>query len=258
MKRRPFRLFLTLFALFFFASCSGENSEKSGDQLAAALSSVSIDSDVSGENTCLLAYAKNYDQIVSEAEILSLTGFSKEVMETNYQKFLKDPAFHAMQYKFKNKRMGKLGSLKGEYELPDVVEITGIKASTLERFKKSYSAMTDEDRKLVEQQMSNAIDGKSKNKQANEAGEKLEKANVDKETAKTIGSGIMSKFQEISQHYQEVSGLGDAASWNAMTNDIVVWKKGAEFQVKVEVSSEEEVNKALALKIAKLVLEKCD
>lgn len=216
-----------------------------------------IDPKASGDNKCLLDYQTRYDQLLAEEDIIAATGFSKDVMQTKYQKVMKNPEYHEVVYKFKNKRIGKIPELDMEMELPDVVAIRAIKPMSLAQFKGSYRAATDEEMELAKNEINKAVDGKSNNKEVDQAMDELNKKGIDKKTVKGTANIITDKIKEVSRGNREVEGLGDAANWNVVTNELTVVQNGVQFQILANLSNDPERNKSVALGLAKKVIEKC-
>jgi hypothetical protein len=71
-----------------------------------------------------------------------------------------------------------------------------------------------------------------------------------------IGSDITTPFlDKIS--FTAIDGLGDAAAWDHMDSALVILVGRIEFKIYVEFSDQVEENQALAKKLAKIVLAKC-
>ncbi len=242
-------------------SCEGNNKLSVDDKkdLEAAIGNAGYpdsDSGPAGGNKCLLQYQQQYDQLLSEADVLTLTGFSKSVMSTDYAKVMK-PEHHSFKFTFANKRIGKVKGIDHELELKDMVAVAGIKAMSLKQFKESYRIVTEEEIKLAKEALDNVVDGKSGNKDAEKAMEKATEHKVSKETIKNTGNDILGIIKEVSAANTVVTGLGDAAVWNFVSNDLFVLHKGVKFEVKVDIGSDGEKNKTIALQLANIILNKC-
>lgn len=153
--------------------------------------------------------------------------------------------------------MGQIPTVKGTFELPDVVRVSGIKVISLKHFRNNYRAVTAEEMAAAKQRLNDVVDGKGQSEEAKKAVDALEKSNVSKDEAKTAGGSMMSVFQQVSEGYRNVDNLGDAAVWNVVTNDLSVLQKGVEFTLQVEVSNDNDKNKEVAFDLAKKVLAKC-
>ena len=263
MIRLSFKLFWI--GALALSSCKDDSSNRStikndtlgvDEAIAAAESLRGKDPDASGGNTCLLAYQQKYDQLIAESEVSAATGFSPGVMETKYNKVMK-PEYHSFQYTFKNGRKGKVLGFDREMELSDVVSVGSIKAMSLQQFKDSYRVVTDEEMQAVQEALNDLSDGGSGNDQADAALKKAKDQNLDKKTIRKAGGGILSTIKEVSKANTPVAGVGDAAVWNPVTDDLHVLQDGVKFDLKASISNDKEVNKALAIKLAQKVLEHC-
>lgn len=214
------------------------------------------DPNASGGNTCLLDYQKKLDQLLTADMVTRATGFSEHVMDSSYLRIM-GPAYHEVSYKFKNGRKGKVRGLTGEFELKDMVAAGSVKPMSLTQFEDSYRVITEEEQKLAEESFNDAIEGKTGDKKADEAIDKLKKSNVSKEAVKKSGGALMSAFKEVSEGYREEKGLGDAARWNTVTNRMTVLQNGVQFELVVEISNDTEKNRETAIAIAKEILKKC-
>lgn len=255
--------FLTLafvfVGLFPTASCSSENKAASDTQNALnnIANSENTDSDQSGDNTCLLGYLEKYDQLLTEKEVLDATGFSSQSMETKYKKVLKNPANHSFEYKFENRRVGKVFGLDREMELKDIISISSIKPMSLNQFKNAYRPATEAEMAKAKESLNEVADGKSSNADANAAMKKAKEQNVSSESVKKVGGGMLDIFKEVAKANTDVAGIGDAAVWNTATDDLFVLKGGVKFEIKANVSNDGAKNKSVALELARKVLARC-
>lgn len=215
------------------------------------------DPNSSGGNKCLLDYQTKLDQLLTADMVVRATGFSENVMDSSYTQIM-STEYHYVNYSFQNKRKGKVMGLKGEFEVKDEVALRRIKPISLTRFKDSYRVITQEEEQLAKDVFEDVAEGKSGDKQADEAAKQLRESNIDKETVKTAGGALMSTFKEISEGYREEKELGDAARWNVATNELAVLKNGVQFELHVEVSNDKEKNREAAIAIAKEILKKCN
>lgn len=58
--------------------------------------------------------------------------------------------------------------------------------------------------------------------------------------------------------YEDVSGLADAASWDARDNALIILIGDKTFKVIAGVSADSDSNKNLAIELAKEILAKCN
>ncbi|WP_127125085.1 hypothetical protein [Pseudoflavitalea rhizosphaerae] len=239
-----------LLSLVLASACKNDNASKNkhaGIDLERAIDQAESRRSASparaGDNTCLLGYQTKYDELLSTGLVLSATGFSSEVMTTQYNKVLK-PEHHSYQFKFLNKRIGKIKGLSGELELPDIVAVQSIKPMTPDQFAQSYRAVTSAEMEVAKETLEDMTD-------------QSEQQEVEKETTKKAGNSLLNTFREVSEAYSQVAGLGDNASWNSITNELAVLQKGVKFEIRAEISNDTEKNKSVAIELAKAVLSKC-
>ncbi|MBX9449752.1 MAG: hypothetical protein KL787_08570 [Taibaiella sp.] len=249
-------------AVLCLTLCScGHNDKKkqngNGINIDAVTNSTSRDPNAKGDNKCLLDYQSKYDALVSEEDILLTTGFSKDVMETKYNKVLKNPENHEFVYKFENGRMGKIPGIKSEMAVPDLVAIRSIKPMSLTTFNQSYQAATDAQMQAANDALNDIADGNSGDADADEAMKKAKEQNISKDEIKKTGGALTDAFKEVSKGYRMVEGLGDAAVWNVVTHELHVLQNGVKFEIRTDISNDTEKNKSVAVKLAEIVLNKC-
>lgn len=257
------RYFLVASIFLALASCSENKGKKSGSDnidLESAIENAEsrrkADPNASGGNKCLLGYQVKYDQLLSEEDVVTATGFSKDVMATKNNTALKNPEYHSFEYKFKNGRVSESGITKG-IAMPDVIAVSSIKAISLSAFENTYKAIADEEIQVAKDALKDATEGKSGDAEADEAVEKAEKLNVSKEQVNEIASGMMDVMKEVSRGYRIVDNLGDAARWNLVSNELYVLQNGVQFVILSDINDNNETNKSVAIKLAKIILNKC-
>ncbi|MDR7129772.1 hypothetical protein J2X69_002118 [Algoriphagus sp. 4150] len=251
-------------SIILLASCGGESEQKSGKtggiDMEGALSKIEsrrkADPNASGGNKCLLGYADRFDELLTEAEVLEATGFSTDVMEVKYSKTISDVAFHGLNYQFDNKRERTIAG----YTMPfkDNVQLQRIKPMSLTQFKNEYRAITEEEDQAVKGIIDDVADGNVSGADAKEAKDQLDASGVDKETAKDAMGSLAEAFKEISKGYRNVDGLGDAAVWNLAEKSLTVLDNGVQFEVQVDAKSSPDEDKAIAIALAKKILNKCN
>lgn len=245
--------------LILFSCGNSDNKKQNGNDinLDAVINSKSKDPDAKGDNKCLLDYQGKYDALLPEADVLAATGFSKGVMETKYNNRLKNPENHEFMYKFKNGRMGKVSGFNKEVQLPDVVVIRSIKPMSLTTFNQSYREVTDEQMQAANDALDEIAEGNTGDADADKAMKKAKEQNISKEQIKKTGGVLTDAFKEVSKGYRAVEGLGDAACWNIVTNELYVLQNGVKFEIRTDISNDNEKNKSAAIRLAKIVLDKC-
>lgn len=245
---------------FLLFSCGNSENKTPNEQdinIESVINSKSLDPNAKGDNKCLMEYQNKYDALVSEADVLAATGFSKSNMKTKYNKNLKNPQNHEFVYQFQNGRMGKAPGFKNEITLPDVVVIRSIIPMSLSTFQQSYKEVTDEQKQVADEVIADIAEGNSGNVEADKALKKAKEQNISKEDIKKTGGTLTNAFQEISKGYRKVEGLGDAAVWNVVTSELYVLQNGVKFEIRTDISNDTEKNKMAAIKLAKIILKKC-
>lgn len=257
--------YLLVISLFIgLASCSENKSTTSNAgevDLESAIENVEsrrkADPNASGGNKCLLEYQTKYNQLLNEDEVIAATGFSKDVLKTKSSTVLKNPEYHSFEYKFSNGRMRTVSIMDRKLQMPDVIVIQSIKAISLSAFESTYKSISDEEMQAAKDVLNDATEGKSGDAEADAAVKKAEELNVSKKQVKKIGGGIMDAIKEVSKGYRVVDHLGDAARWNIVSNELYVLQNGVQFVIRSEINDDNEKNKAVAIDLAKQILEKC-
>lgn len=246
----------------FLISCGSNEGKQSTNGIETTLESVmnsaSLDKDAKGQNSCLMKYQSKYDQLFSEQDILKVTGFDPAKLETDYNQFMDDPAFHSYTYSFDNGRVGKIPGTDREMKQSDYVAIKYIEEMSYNQFEFNYKVPTDEDIEASKKTLTDVVDGKIESEAAKDALKQAEEKNVSKDMAKSIGSAMVESFAEIAQHNVKVDNLGDAAVWNKKEFSLNVLKNGVKFCIEANVSNDIERNREVAIALAKIILEKCN
>lgn len=243
-------------------SCSdnaktANNTQENLDVNSVVGNSKNLDPEAKGGNKCLLGYGSKLDELLTLDEVVSLTGFSKDIAEVDVEQTSKNPLFNYARYKFSNKRTEKIGSYNILTEVSDFVSVRNLDEMSMKQFDFEYKAITQEELDDLNQVTDDLIDGKIENSDVEDAVKQAENAGVNKENMKKTSGAITGLFKEVSEGYRNVEGLGDAARWNVVTNELVVISNGVKFDVQVEISKDTEKNKELAIKFAQLILKKC-
>jgi len=240
-------------------SCGDKNNTKQGGNeinIDEVVNSTSKDLNAKGENKCLLDYQSKYDALISAEDVIKVTGFSKAVMKTKYNKVLSDPGTHEFLFLFDNKREQYIKQLGRKLEMEDIIAIRNIKPMSLTNFEQSYRALTDAEEQKAKEAMKDITEGNADEPNADKA-MKQARQNMSKEDVNTVGGAIINELKNVSQAYVKVDGLGDAAVWNTQTQELVVLQKGVQFVVMANINDNTETNKATAMQLAKIVLNKC-
>ena len=259
MKSIKIAVTTAMLSLILFSCGNNDNKQQNGNDinLDAVINSKSTDPNAQGDNKCLLDYQQKYDALLSESDVIAATGFVGKTPETKYNKVLKNPEHHEFVYKFKNGRKGKVKGIDMEMELPDVVVVRSIKPMSLTTFNQSYREVTDEQMQVAKDALNDIAEGNSGDADADAALQKAKEQNISKEQIKKTGGGIMDAIKDVSKGYRTVKGLGDAATWNVVTNELIVLQNGVKFEIRIEISNDNEKNKSAAIKLAEIILNKC-
>ena len=256
--------YVLIIGFLMIISCSDKNNSTSNPgeiDLESAIENAEsrrkADPNASGGNKCLLDFQSKYDQLLSEQDILTATRFSKDLMEIKYQKVLKNPEYHEMVYNFKNKRVSYIPQIKMKAEIKDAISVRSIKPMSLTQFENSYKAISEEEMQVARDMVDDVTEGNSGEADAEAAMQKAKEQNISNEQIKETSNVMMDAFKKVSEGYRVVDGLGDAARWNIVTNELTVLQNGVQFQIMSDVSNDLEKNKSVAIDLAKKILDKC-
>lgn len=256
--------YVLIIGFLMIISCSDKNNSTSNPgeiDLESAIENAEsrrkADPNASGGNKCLLDFQSKYDQLLSEQDILTATGFSKDLMEIKYQKVLKNPEYHEVVYNFDNKRNAYIPALKMNADVPDVISVRSIKPMSLTQFENSYKAISEEEMQVARDMVDDVTEGNSGEADAEAAMQKAKEQNISNEQIKETSNVMMDAFKKVSEGYRVVDGLGDAARWNIVTNELTVLQNGVQFQIMSDLSNDLEKNKSVAIDLAKKILDKC-
>lgn len=123
----------------------------------------------------------------------------------------------------------------------DSVEISWVRDTTLETFKSNYRTPTEQE--LAD--ASAAVDKKLGEMQAQGRATE-EQVGAAKGMAGKLGSGLS---------FDDVAGVGDHAVWNNKAKELKVFYQGLEFQIRVDVSNDEAVNRQKSVEVAQKIIE---
>lgn len=245
----------------FVISCGGNATDKpKGGTVSESKESENANPDVKGGNTCLLGYADKLDQLLTLEAAASFTELPASAAKVSYSKVMKNSAHHDIKYSWVGDRKRNMKDMGIDMVLPvkNQIELHGIKGNTIAAFKTSHRVPTAEDLEKRDKALNDALDGKSGNKEINEKVETLDKMNIDKSTQKGVAQTMGNVFTKVAMAYEDVTGLGDAASWNSFERRLYVIDNGVEFSISVDLSNDEAVNKEKALAMMKKLLTICD
>ena len=252
-------ILMTSLSLIFSCGKSGDGKLGENAQASQRPSATAYPEDARGGNTCLLGYADNLDQLLTVELASEISGMPAEKSEKKYFDKMKNTAYHNVEYNWKNGRTRNMKELGMDMVLPvkDLVKLDGIKPRSMKDFKNAHKAPTDEQLSHLDAKVDEALDKKSGNEEINEKVEKLDKMNVDKSTQKSVAKTMTGAIAKITRAYSDVTGIGDAASWNSFENRLYVLDKGVELSITVDLGDDANVNKEKAINLANRLLKKC-
>ena len=250
MKKSLISLALLAVSLFSF-SCG--NDAEGTSATTTAENTVETTAEGSGNGDCILSFQRKLD------EMLPLEVIKKHYMgempdaEMEYNKSAPERSASTDKYIYawKSDRTFKMKMGNSTIEAPLQNEIgvmwvgsdlfmIGRKPTPLENFKAFYRNATQEEMdkafKIAEERVKSD-------------------PNYSKEQAETATE--MAKGMTAKNKFEDVPGIGDAASFNKEENYLTVLVGPITFQVIASVSKDKDVNLELAKKLAKEVLAKC-
>jgi len=136
------------------------------------------------------------------------------------------------------KRETKIGDKTMISIQKDIIGINWVSNTTLERFKRNYPTLTEEQKKEAEAKL---LEESRKNQQRNEASEAMDKTAVE-------------MFH--SNQSEQIFGVGEAAVWYPKSSELKVYYNGLTFALVVNISDTEALNKQKAIELALLIIEK--
>ncbi|MBU1820275.1 MAG: hypothetical protein KKG00_02020 [Bacteroidetes bacterium] len=243
---------LGLSILLLSASCGG-GAESAGNEAALPTSETSTAS-ASGNGDCILSYQLKLDELLPLNVIKKhYTGempdakmkYNKSAPE---RKATTDKYVHS--WKSDRTRTMKMGNSTMEIPLQNEIGVMwvgsdlfmiGKKKTPLENFKAFYRNPTQEE-------MDRAF----------KAAEERLKSDPKYSKEQTETATGLAKSMAANDKFEDVQGIGDAASFNKEENYLTVLVGATTFQVIAHVSKDKDVNLDLAKKLAKEVLAKCE
>ena len=236
--------FLAGALLAFGTGCSSSN-QSTPDTPAEAIERAADTASTSTASTtsCLKAFETKYDELLPLTRAAAALGAPEAEIKSEYSRVMKNPAYQSVQYSVPSDRTRTMTVLGREIEAPvsNMIELGGMRAITLEEFKRTYRAATDADKAELDA----AID-RSK--------EEAVKTDEGKALAKGIG-GIM---MQVARAYRDVEGVGDAASFNTVESKLYVLDRGTMFAVTADLSADADANQRTAIEIAREIMARCN
>lgn len=251
---------ISLFSFMAIAAVACGGGSEQTKIADAAESSKVVDPEAKGGNTCLLAYSDKLDQLLTLQQAADFTQLPTGSAKADYSRIMKNPAYHSIKYSWESDRKRNMKELGVNVDVPvkNMVELHGIKESSLKNFQFSHRKPTEEQLKQRDEQLDKAFSGKSENKSVNEKLEKLDKMGVDQKTQKAAVSSMSGTFTKVALAYEDVPGLADAAAWNGVSRCLYALDNGVELSLTVDLSDDDKVNKEKAIELMKQLLNNCN
>jgi hypothetical protein len=242
MKKLAFTLTIS-FLLLFTNGAKGNNLNEPGTQKAVTSGAVKSNQIKAAD------FAGKLDELLTLEMAVQVSGFnaSKVIKEHGNKASVafggeKKPP-RECNYLWENGRQKTVtaagNSMKTNYK--DVVGIKSVSNTTLERFKRSYGALT------VEQKM-------AANKQIEVQTAKTTTDGTNSEANKQmaeVGTGMINNLQA-----EEISGVGEAATWYEKSNELKVFYNGLTFALVVDISDNKSLNRNKSIELANLIINK--
>lgn len=240
---------IALCLLVTFISCGNKATNSTSETAVAD----ALETETASSAICIYDYMDKYDQLLTLDDIKKHFTEDMSTAKFKYNKSEKlsnqetDKAIHSWDVgrKRKMKIMGNVMDLPDYNEIgliwlgSDLFMINGM-PTPLECFKKFY-------RNVSKEEMDAAM-GKAEKVLQEKEGVSAAQAKEASEMGKSLGEG---------QTFEDVSGVGEAASWKANDSELTVLLGDKTFGIIARVGTDSEVNKTLAIALAKEVLSKC-
>ncbi|GAB2775947.1 hypothetical protein GCM10027275_18870 [Rhabdobacter roseus] len=249
MKRTISAAFLGL-VIWGCQPATSDNTTAENTATAVAEKSNSASSEADGQ--CLFEYQTRLDQLLTKDEIAQ--HFPEDLSKATYKYETKYAPVNYQQaiYTWPSERIRKLKIGDRTMEVPShnrlgVGDISQYKPdqNALNIFKSSYRTLTEEEKVKAREAMQEGLE-----KHTKDDGKKL--SDTEKKAGNTLGGSLTDMAQ-----FDSFEGIGDAAAWDAMDRALIVLKGRTVFRIYADVSADPQENKALAKKLAEVVLAKC-
>lgn len=237
---------IALLSIFLFASTCGT------DKKTENLNELEKEAAASVETAGLKAedFKDKIDQLLTLEIAAQVSGLSSGEAEKKHSNSF---SLESVSYGWKSDRTKSIEISKGNtMKIPkqNSIELSWVKNTTLEEFKRNYHNPTPEELKRAEEAIGNKMDeleseGKATNEQTS--------------TASGIAKSAMSKFS-----VEEVPNLGtysvfvNSGIMGAKMRDLKVFYRGVSFTLSTDLSDDAAYNDKKAIETAQLILEKLD
>lgn len=153
----------------------------------------------------------------------------------------KDASPRECNYLWKNGRIRTITvggqTINGSYK--DKVGIKLVSNTTLERFKQSYRVLTDEEKAAAGRKLEEEANKNQPEQMKTETGKKM----------MDVGTGIINNLQP-----EEMSGVGEAATWYPNFSELKVFYNGLSFALVVDISEDKSLNRKKAIELAEMII----
>lgn len=227
-------------SIFLFAfSCNGDKNENN-DSLEAEASKSLEEAGLKAED-----FKDKIDELLTLEMAAQVSGLPANEAKKKHNTAIME----SVKYEWKSNRTKKFEVTKGNFmdiPLPNVIELSWVKNTTLEQFKHDYHNPTTEELKNAEVAM---------DKKANELNVDGKASKEQTDAANSIAKGSISKFK-----VEEVPNLGDYSVFvnsgimGVSTRDLKVFYKGLSFTLGVDLSDNVAENDKKAIQTAKMII----
>jgi hypothetical protein len=121
----------------------------------------------------------------------------------------------------------------------DKVGINSVSNTTLERFKRNYGVMTDEQKLAANKQLEEETAKTKPDGTSNAADKKMAE----------VGTGMINNLRA-----EEISGVGEAATWYENFSELKVFYNGLTFALVVDISDNKRLNRNKSIELANLII----
>lgn len=211
-----------------------------------------------GQNSCLLAYAEKYSDLLTKEMAAEAMGMPADQAIMGISKLgLASNEYDYVQYEWENGREKLVKQINRKVKEKDYVKLTGIAATSLDNFKMTYRAVSDEDIGMLDEKIERSVRAEAPTAASKNAQKKLDDLGISREQQEQMMKDFSGMAKKVTHAYVTVENIGDAAVWNGIENTFYVFTNGAKFQVVVEVGEDPDQNKAIALALARTILARC-
>ena len=122
----------------------------------------------------------------------------------------------------------------------DKVGINSVANTTLERFKRNYRRLSDEEKEAA---------GKKLEEQANEKQPKQTDTEIGRKVT-DIGTGLINNLQP-----EEINGVGQAAAWYPNFNELKVFYHGLSFALVIDITEDKSLNREKCIELERMIID---